>query len=143
MANTLLTTFQQYLNQPLPEAFPPFTKWLNGTIIAAEEGTIEMYFTVRKEMTNPLGLLHGGVQAAILDDIIGITVATFDKPSPSVSINISVDFLGKAYEGDTIFAKSIVIRQGRQVIHMAGELRNQEQKLIAKATSNMLNVTLK
>ncbi len=142
MSNSLLAFFQAQVDKPFPENAPPFTKWLGGILRSVEPGSFLIELVVRKEMTNPLALLHGGVQAAILDEIIGMTVAALEKDTPSVSINLSVDFLGKAKEGDTVFARSNVVRQGRQIIYITGELTNAEGKLIARATSNMLNIKL-
>ncbi|TAF65196.1 MAG: PaaI family thioesterase [Cytophagales bacterium] len=142
--NTETTPLLEYFKQQIGKATgssgqaPPFTQWLNGTLQKVEMGSFTMEFVVRKEMTNPLGLLHGGVQAAILDDMIGMTVAALPKDTPAVSINLSVDFIGKAVEGEKIIATSQVVRQGRQVIYILGEIVSAEGKLIAKATSNML-----
>jgi len=49
---------QELKNHPVP----PFTKWLNGKIINAEYGQVELEIMVRPEMANPTGLLHGGMQ---------------------------------------------------------------------------------
>ncbi|MCS6795499.1 MAG: PaaI family thioesterase, partial [Raineya sp.] len=78
--------------------------------------------------------------ALILDEVIGMTVAALEKPYPSVSINLVVDFIGKAQKGDTIVAKANVIRKGRQIIQMKGEILHLDGTLISQATSNMLNL---
>lgn len=143
MDNALYKMFESQVGKPMKENAPPFTAWLEPTLLSVKPGSFEMEITVRKEMTNPLGLLHGGIQAAILDEIIGMTVASLDKPLPAVSVNLNVDFLGKARLGDKITAKSNLVRQGRQIINMTGELYNQEGKLIARAMSNMLQIELK
>ncbi|HAS47630.1 MAG TPA: PaaI family thioesterase [Microscillaceae bacterium] len=143
MNNPLYKLFESQVGKPMKENAPPFTQWLEPTLKSVTPGQFELEITVRKEMTNPLGLLHGGVQAAILDEVIGMTVASLDKPLPAVSVNLNVDFLGKARVGDIIVAKSNVVRQGRQIINMTGELYNQEGKLIARAMSNMLQIEMK
>ncbi len=140
MENPLYKMFESQVGNVLDQNAPPFTQWLKPALLSVKPGSFEMEITVRKEMTNPLGLLHGGVQAAILDEIIGMTVAALDKPSPAVSINLAVDFIGKAKLGDKIIARSDVVRQGRQVINVTGELHNAEGKLIARAMSNMLQI---
>lgn len=138
--NPILQTLQSFINQPIPDFAPPVLKWLNGTLKHIEEGSAEMHIFVREDMCNPLGLLHGGVQALILDEVIGMTVAAMEKPYPSVSINLAVDFIGKAQKGDTIVAKASAIRKGRQIIQMKGEILHLNGLLIAQATSNMLNL---
>ncbi len=139
----ILAFFQEYINKPLPAHAPPFTLWLNGVLKKAEFGNIEIEFLVRKEMTNPLGLLHGGISAAILDDIMGMTVASLPKDSPAVSVNLNVNFLGKAYENETISARSKLIRQGGQIIAMEGEILDKNGKIIASATSSLLVISKK
>ena len=139
----ILAFFQEYVNQPLPAHAPPFTLWLNGILKKAEFGNIEIEFIVRKEMTNPLGLLHGGVSAAILDDIMGMTVASLPKDNPAVSVNLNVNFLGKAYENEVISARSKLIRQGGQIIAMEGEILDKNGKIIATATSSLLVISKK
>ncbi len=143
MNNPLYKLFKSQEGKTLKENAPPFTQWLEPVLKSVAPGQFELEITVRKEMTNPLGLLHGGVQAAILDEVIGMTVASLDKPLPAVSVNLNVDFLGKARVEDVIVAKSNVVRQGRQIINMTGELFNQEGKLIARAMSNMLQIEVK
>lgn len=143
MSNKILEFFKSNIGKEMSENVPPFSQWLRGTIAEAEEGSFTIDFVVRKEMTNPLGLLHGGVQAAMLDEVIGMTIAALDKPKPAVSINLHVDFIGKAVIGDKVRVISKVIRQGKQVIHAEGKLLLLEnEKLIAKAVTNMLQIDL-
>lgn len=143
MENPIYKMFESQVGNVLDKGAPPFTQWLKPTLLTVSPTSFEMEITVRKEMTNPLGLLHGGVQAAILDEVIGMTVAALDKPSPAVSINLAVDFIGKAKLNDKIVARSEVVRQGRQVINVTGEIHSADGKLIAKAMSNMLQISKK
>ncbi|MGQ9721923.1 MAG: PaaI family thioesterase [Candidatus Jordarchaeum sp.] len=93
---------------------PPFTKWLNGTIIDAKRGEIELEFTVRPEMANPTGLLHGGMQCALMDDTIGVTTATLGYPGFLISIDFHVDYLGKVKVGEKVRVKGQIVREGRK-----------------------------
>ena len=139
----ILAFFKEYIDKPLPAHAPPFTLWLNGTLKKAEFGNIEIEFLVRKEMTNPLGLLHGGISASILDDIMGMTVASLPKDNPAVSVNLNINFLGKAYENEMIYARSQLVRQGGQIIAMEGEILDKNGKIIATATSSLLVIAKK
>ena len=78
---------------------PPFTKWLNGTIIDVKRGEMEFEFVVRPEMANPTGLLHGGMQCALMDDAIGVTCVTLGYEGAVISIDFHVDYLGKVKVG--------------------------------------------
>lgn len=117
---------------------PPFTKWLDGRILAAKKGAIEMQYEVRPEMANPTGLLHGGVQSAILDDLIGMTSATLGFKGFLISIDFKIDYLGKARVGDKVTAKAEITRVGRSIANAKAELTDEAGETIAIASSNLL-----
>ena len=66
-----LEMFRGYVGQELPDRAAPFTRWLNGTIVAVERGGVTMRWAVREEAINAAGILHGGIQAAMLDELHG------------------------------------------------------------------------
>ena len=72
MENKRLQLLQSFIGKPFTGSPSPYAKWLNGTVISADESSVEFQFEVRKEMTNPVGMLHGGVTAGIIDDCIGV-----------------------------------------------------------------------
>ncbi|MCS7074913.1 MAG: PaaI family thioesterase [Bacteroidia bacterium] len=139
--NPMVELFRSQLNRPLGAGAPPFTAWLGGTLREVEIGKLSLDFTVRHEWTNPIGGLHGGMSAAILDEVIGMTVASLGIPAIHVSINLTVDFLGKAVAGEVITCHAQVIRQGSRLIHVIGEIVKSDGTIIAKATSNLMNIS--
>ena len=96
----LFNTFKGKRLRNLP--VPPFTKWLNGVINRAEYGEIELIFEIRPEMANPTGLLHGGMQCALMDDTIGMMTATLGYEGFPISIDFHVDYLGKVKVGEKV-----------------------------------------
>ncbi|MCS7019816.1 MAG: PaaI family thioesterase [Cytophagales bacterium] len=139
----MLEHFRQYIGKPASEIpAPPFTKWLNGSLLRVEKGEIEAEFIVRKEMTNPVGVLHGGIHAAILDDIVGMTVALHGLSNLYVSVNLSVDFLAPAQIGEKVIARSKVVRAGKTIVNAVAELYNESGTLLSRATTNMVNTGL-
>lgn len=121
----------------------PFGRWLNGTIRAAEQGRLVADFTIRDEMTNPAGVLHGGAAAAILDDLIGAMVFAMGRDYAYTSVNLAIDFLHAAYKGDTVLATAEVIRAGKNIIHCEGRISATDGKLIAKCTTNLIQTSIK
>ena len=75
---------------------PMVTSVFNGKIVNAERGEVEVEFNIQPKMTNPIGLLHGGMQCTLMDDVIGITVATLGLENFSISLNLQINYLGKA-----------------------------------------------
>jgi acyl-coenzyme A thioesterase 13 len=122
---------------------PPFSKWLNGKIVSAKYGEVEVELIVRPEMANPTGLLHGGMQSAMLDDVIGMTCATLGYSGFLITIDFHVDFLGKAKVGDFVIAKGKIVHDGKTIAHAESELKHKTGELIATASSNLLKTTHK
>lgn len=117
---------------------PPFTKWLNGELLSVERGHLAIQFTVRPEMANPTGLLHGGMQGAMIDDTIGMVSATLGYKGFLLSIDMHVDYLGKVRVGENIIATGRIIREGRRVVHASVKLETGDGKLVAEGRSNLL-----
>ena len=116
----MLNTFigKELKNYPVP----PFTKWLNGKIINAKYGRVEIEIEVRPEMSNPTGLLHGGMQSAFMDDVLGMTTATLGYEGFPISIDFHIDFLGKVKVGESVRVIAKVVREGRNIINMNIEM---------------------
>lgn len=122
---------------------PPFTKWLNGKIMSVKRGEIEFEYDVRPEMANPTGLLHGGMQAAILDETIGVMSSTLGYEGFLISIDLHIDYLGKVKVGEKIRAISKIIRDGRHIVHAISEIYDSDGNLIATGNSNLLKTQYK
>jgi acyl-coenzyme A thioesterase 13 len=134
---TFLQHLQDRIGEKLSERGTHVSTWLEGRLLEIREDGFDVEFVVREEMTNPLGLFHGGMQAAILDEVIGLTAYATDPEARYVSINLTIDFLGSAKTGDKVVAKSRLIRQGRQILNAQCELFDATGKLISRGLSNM------
>ncbi|MFX1572812.1 MAG: PaaI family thioesterase [Promethearchaeota archaeon] len=132
----LFNTFKGKNLKDLP--VPPFTKWLEGEIIKAKYGEILLQFEIRPEMANPTGLLHGGMQCALMDDTIGMMTATLGYKGFPISIDFHVDYLGKVKVGEKVKVIGKVIREGRNIIHAVAEIYDLEGNLISTGNSNLL-----
>ncbi|RYE21579.1 MAG: PaaI family thioesterase [Sphingobacteriales bacterium] len=115
--------------------------WLRPIVLSAEKGSLKCSYIVRKEMTNPMAVLHGGVTAGIIDDLIGATVYTLGLASHFTTVNNSIDYFAPAKEGDEIVAETTIIKRGRTIINLQCEIwLPAKSRLIARGYSNMLNV---
>lgn len=116
----------------------PLIEWMNARVIDVEEGYVKMQFSVERYMLNPLGILHGGIAAAMLDELMGAAGFTIGRPVGYATINMNVDFLNSAKAGEIITGEGTVIRPGKTVLHTEAKLYNAEGKLLSKATSNLI-----
>lgn len=116
----------------------PLGRWLNGTLLAVSEGTITVSFVIRDEMTNPAGIMHGGIAAAMMDEVIGMTTLTLGNEAFFAAASLNVDFLRPGRNGETIKVVAEIIRVGKTMVHVECRIYNETGKLISKATSNMV-----
>ena len=138
-SNRMIKLFNTFKEKNLKDfPVPLFSKWLNGKIIKAQYGVIELEFEVRPEMANPTGLLHGGMQCALMDDTIGMTTATLGSEGFPISIDFHVDYLGKVKVGEKVRVIGKIIREGRNIIHAIAEIYDMDGKLISTGNSNLL-----
>lgn len=138
MSNPILQFFQGMIGQSMGNGPSPLAKWLNGKLLTAEEGLLTAEYTVREEMCNPGRILHGGIAAAIMDDLMGATIFSLGRENFFTSINLNVDYLYSVPVGGKVVAKAQVIRAGKKVIHIGCEIFDENQNIIAKATSNLV-----
>lgn len=134
-----LEVFKKYIGTRVAEkSISPVAKFLDGVLVGVHEHGIEIEYQVREEMVNPARILHGGIAATMLDDIIGMTVFIMGNGVFYSTVNLSVDYLFSARLGETVRVKSKIVRMGKKIAHAEGEIRNQDDILIAKCTTNLV-----
>lgn len=140
-AQQRLLNFKTFTGKEIVHSPSHFMNWLKPTLISAERGELHCSYVVRKEMTNPYGILHGGITAGIIDDLIGATVYILGLNTRYTTVNNNIDYFAPAAEGDIITAKTAIVKQGRAIINLQCEVfLPSKQRLIAKGYSNMLNI---
>ncbi len=135
---------RDHIGREVSDSPSPFMSWLKPVMVSVEEGSLVFEYTVRKEMTNPFGTLHGGVTAAMIDDAIGATLISYGEPFFHVSINLVVDYFASAREGDVIIAQTAVLKKGNQIVNAECEVWNKDRtKLLAKGYTNLFKTPVK
>ncbi len=118
----------------------PHTSLLGSEFVDFDEDTqtATMRFTVKREMTTWRGGVQGGLVAGYLDDVMGYAyvLATDGKQAP-LNLEVSMSLIRLIPEGPLI-GKGRVVKSGRKVIFLEGELYSEEGKLMARATSTAL-----
>ncbi|MCS3532529.1 PaaI family thioesterase [Chryseobacterium sp. JUb7] len=136
-----LAQLKQFIGKEFDQSPSPFMKWLNPIVLSVEEGQLEFQYTVRPEWLNPMGNLHGGVTAAIFDDVIGATMFSLNEKTFIVTINNSIDYFSTAKENDNIVAETKIIKRGKQFVNAECEIWNADKtRLIARGTSNLFKI---
>jgi len=142
-SNPRLDAFRLLIGQSTEHSPSPFGRWLHGTLQAVEPDRMVATYAVREEMTNPTGVLHGGAAAAIMDELVGMTVYALGREYAYTSVNLNVDFLRAARRGDVLTATARIVRAGRTVIHCEATITAADGTLVAKCATNLLQTSVK
>lgn len=117
--------------------------WLEFTLEDISQGMAAISLTVKKEMTNPYGNIHGGMMALVMDEVIGWAVVSLEAPQHYTSLNLNVDFLYAIREGERLVAQAHIVRAGKKIVHAECVIRNTEGTLLAKGSSNLVVTSMK
>jgi uncharacterized protein (TIGR00369 family) len=105
--------------------------------VSPEEGTIEVAFTATEAFVNPAGFIQGGFLAAMLDDTMGpALVAGLEPGDFAPTTDLHVQFVRPARPG-RLTGRGRVIRRGRDVGFLAGELLDTQGAIVAVATATV------
>lgn len=138
----VIEQLKSQIGKPLSEHPSLLGRWLEGTLIDAELGSLTVEFDIRDNMTNAMKTLHGGATAAIIDDTIGMTAESLGHETHFVTLNLSIDYLSSAKSGQKIVAKTNTVREGRNIINIECVITSSEGKIIAKGTSNLYKTAI-
>jgi len=137
MSNPIVDMFALQIGKVMTDSPSAVGNWLAGTLQEVKEGEITIKFKVREDMTNPVGTIHGGMVSLMCDEVIGMACFSLYNEYHFTSINLVVDFLSAAREGEVLDVSAKVVRKGRTIINLECTVTNEAGKLIAKAQQNM------
>ena len=119
---------------------PPAAEVLGWELVSIDPdaGTIEVAFTATDQFLNPVGVIQGGFLAAMLDDTMGpALVATLGPGRFAPTADLHVQFLRPARPG-RLTGRGRVVRRGKDVAFLAGELLDESGQIVAVATATAL-----
>ncbi len=79
---------------------------------------------------------HGGSVSALMDAVMGVCALSkvFQENKVVSTIEMKLSFVAPAMLNDVLTAKANVIKKGKKILFVEGEIRNQNNKLIAIAS---------
>ncbi|MBU2588724.1 MAG: PaaI family thioesterase [Alphaproteobacteria bacterium] len=119
----------------------PHTALLGSQFVGWDSAsqTATMHFTVKRAMTTWRGGVQGGLVAGYLDDVMGYAfVASTDGEMAPLNLEISMSLIRLIPEGATIIGKGRVVKAGRRVVFLEGELLGEDGTIYARATSTAI-----
>lgn len=98
------------------------------------KGKCTMTVEVKNFHTNKGGVAHGGLYTMMLDSSLGgALVSTLKKDEWCATTQLVTSFIDAAKIGDCLTSSGRIVRRGRNVAHLEGEITTQSGRLIATA----------
>lgn len=118
----------------------PISKTIPMQITLAEEGRVVFEATANETHTNPLGGVHGGFAATVMDSVTGCSAHTTLEAGQSYgTIDLNVKMCKPVPFNKTLIAEGKVINKSRRLVISEGYLRDETGSLYAYATAtNMI-----
>ena len=103
-------------------------------------GSIVASLDTRPDFANPLGTVHGGIAATLLDTVMGCAVhTTLAAGVGYTTLELKINYVRPAHTGGQKLAGTgSVIHVGRRVATAEGRILDEEGKLIAHGTTTCL-----
>ncbi len=119
---------------------PPISVTLGMELDSVEEGRVVFSVEAAEYHYNPIGVVHGGVIATLLDSAMGCAVHT-RLPAGVVytTLEIKVNYLRSARAGmGRIRAEGRAVHVGRQSAVAEGRVLDKDDKLLATASTTCI-----
>ena len=95
-------------------------------------GEASVAVVVGEQHTNKGGVAHGAMMTALLDMALGgALISLLLKEEWCATAQLSTSFIDVGKVGERLIATGKVIRKGRGVAHLTGEVRAEDGRLIA------------
>jgi uncharacterized protein (TIGR00369 family) len=141
--SNFLDRFKEMIGKDSQLSPSPVMRWLNPTLEDVGDMGVTFKYTIRNEMTNPFGTLHGGITAAIIDDVIGATMLAFNEEFMCITLDNFIEYKAPAVEGDIVYAITKIIDNENKVSVAQCEIYNHDRSvLIAKGNSKLLKKSM-
>lgn len=130
----------RWIQSERPTDIPSIGRLLGMRFDEVEHGRMVISLDTRPDFANPLGVVHGGIAATLLDSVMACAVHTTLPAGVSyTTLELKVNYIRAAHTGgQTLTAEGSVIHVGRRTATAEGKVMDQQGKLIAHATTTCL-----
>jgi uncharacterized protein (TIGR00369 family) len=133
-----LAIMQALLDGRFP--YPPIAETLDFFLVQVERGHAVFQGTPQHKHLNPMGTVHGGWYATLLDSAVGCAVqTTLAAGQAYTTAELSVNLVrGARLDGGPLRAIGTVLHSGRQLATAEGKIVDAQGRLYAHATTTCL-----
>lgn len=121
-------------------AAPPISSHVGLKVVRVEEGDVVMTAEPDESHYNPIGAVHGGFFATVLDSVCGCAVhSTLPAGVGYTSLELKVSFLRPVTaDTGTVTAHGWATKSGRHAAFVEADLRDAAGRVLATASSTCL-----
>lgn len=119
------------VNKVLQEV-EPLMAFIGYRVTELSQGRACAEFDMSPNVQRIGGVLHGGVIMAALDETMGLAALTLNDGVDQVTVELKVNFLSPGVKGPFRVC-GWVVRRGRRVVAVQGEVRDADGGLVAIA----------
>jgi acyl-CoA thioesterase len=106
-----------------------FSQWLGIEPVEIREGYSKIKMTVRREMVNGLGIVHGGIAFSLGDSAFAF--ACNNRNNLSVALDTAINFTKPVQVGDELTAEATEVHNGRSTGLYHIRITNQRDHVVA------------
>ncbi len=106
-----------------------FSQWLGITVLEVKEGYSKISMTVRPEMINGFGIVHGGIAFSFSDSAFAF--ACNNRNNLSVALDTAINFTKPVHVGDVLVAEAKEIHNGKSTGLYHITVTNQHDHIVA------------
>ena len=119
-----------------------FSQWMGIEVLEISEGYSRIRMTIRKEMVNGFGIVHGGIPFSLADSAFAF--ACNNRNNLSVALDVTITFTKAVNVGDDLTAEAKEVHNGRStgVYLITVTNQNNEQVALFKGTCFRTGKTL-
>jgi uncharacterized protein (TIGR00369 family) len=117
---------------------PPVAELLSIDLVSAGDGECTMKLEAGDQHSNPMGTIHGGILCDVADAAMGMAFhSTLGDGESFTTLELKINFLRPFWTG-TLLAHGRVVSRGSTVGLTECEVVDEQERLIAKATSTCM-----
>ncbi|MEU1511342.1 PaaI family thioesterase [Streptomyces sp. NPDC005811] len=119
---------------------PSIGRLLGMRFDEVEHGRAVLSLDTRPDFANPLGTVHGGIAATMLDSALACAVhTTLPAGTGYTTLELKVNYIRPARtDGQTLTAEGTVVHAGRRTATAEGRVVDDQGRLIAHATTTCM-----
>jgi acyl-CoA thioesterase len=103
-----------------------FSRWLGIEVLEVREGYSKIRMTLRDEMLNGFGIIHGGIAFSLADSAFAF--ACNNRNNLSVALDTSINFTKTTLPGEVLTAEATEQHNGRSTgLYQVRITRNEEE----------------